>query len=135
MSQCSTGMRKDGCFGIIFYIFFVSGCTNERFLTQNLRLCTLFYPLLKERHDRHLLIEVDKCEGERGQSSTGSETPYTFFFISTPFFSAQPGVAYCEAVFEPQVCLDVCLTNLKAFIYEITKKVVLNTIKLGNLCD
>ena len=47
-----------------------------------------------------------------------------FFFISTPFFSAQPGVAYREAVFEPQVCLDLCLTNRKTFVYEITKNSV-----------
>ena len=33
---------------------------------------------------------------------------HVFFFISTPFFSAQPQVAYCKAVFEPQVCLEVC---------------------------
>ena len=36
---------------------------------------------------------------------------HVFYFISTPFFSAQPGVAYREAGFEPQVCLDVCLAN------------------------
>ena len=52
------------------------------------------------------------------------------YFISTPFFSAQPGVAYREAVFEPQVCLDVCLANQSIFIYEITIKVVLITVKL-----
>ena len=45
-----------------------------------------------------------------------------FFFISTPFFSAQPGVAYRKAVFEPQVCLDVCLTTQTTFIYEMIKK-------------
>ena len=45
-----------------------------------------------------------------------------FFFISTPFFSAQPGVAYRETIFEPQVCLDVCLTNQRTFVYEITKR-------------
>ena len=41
------------------------------------------------------------------------------------FLSAQPGVAYREAVVEPQVCL----TNQRTFVYEITKKVVLNTMK------
>ena len=46
---------------------------------------------------------------------------FLFFFISAPFFSAQPGIAYRKAVFEPQVCLDVCLTNQTTFIYEITK--------------
>ena len=55
-------------------------------------------------------------------SRCGLQRRTRFFFISTPFFSAQPGVAYREAVFEPQVCLDVCLTNQKPFIYEITKK-------------
>ena len=49
-----------------------------------------------------------------------------FYFISTPFFSVQPGVAYREAVFELQVCLDVCLANQRTFVNEITKKVVLN---------
>ena len=56
----------------------------------------------------------------------GARISYTFFFISTPFFSAQPGVAYHEAVFEPQMCLDVCLTYHRTFIYEIIKKVQLN---------
>ena len=41
---------------------------------------------------------------------------YTFLFISTPFFSAQPGVAYREAVFQPQACLNVCLTNQRIFV-------------------
>ena len=57
---------------------------------------------------------------------------YVFYFISTAFFSAQPGVAYREAVFEPQVCLDVCLANQSIFEYEM---VVLITIKLGNVYD
>ena len=51
---------------------------------------------------------------------------HVFYFISTPFFSAEPGVAYREAVFEPQVYLDVCLANQRTFVYEITKKVALN---------
>ena len=55
----------------------------------------------------------------------GSKFCSTLFFTSTPFFSAQPGRAYGEAVFEPQACLDSCLTNKKTFVYEITKKVVL----------
>ena len=60
---------------------------------------------------------------------------HVFYFISTPFFPAQPGVAYRKAVFEPQVCLDVCLTNQKTFVHEITKKVVLDTIELGIVYD
>ena len=52
---------------------------------------------------------------------------HVFYFISTPFFLAQPGVAYREAVFEHQVCLDVCLANQRAFVYEIITKVVLNS--------
>ena len=43
---------------------------------------------------------------------SGSKIPLTSK-ISTPFISAQPGDAYREAVFEPQVCLHVCLTNKK----------------------
>ena len=57
--------------------------------------------------------------------AVGTSEIHVFYFISTPFFSAQPGVAYLEAVFEPQVCLDVCLANQRTFVYEI-KKVVLN---------
>jgi len=49
---------------------------------------------------------------------------HVFYFISTPFFSAQPGVAYREAGFEPQVCLNVCLANLRTFVYVIIKKLV-----------
>ena len=60
---------------------------------------------------------------------------HVFFFISTPFFSAQPGIAYRETVFEPQVCLDVCLTSQRTFVYEITEKVVLNTMRLGNVYE
>ena len=60
---------------------------------------------------------------------------HVFLFMSTPLFSAQPRVAYLEAVFEPQVCLDVCLTNQSTFVYEITKKVVSNTVKLRNVYD
>ena len=62
-------------------------------------------------------------------------TIHVFYFIRTPFFPAQPGVAYRKAVFEPQVCLDVCLTNQKTFVHEITKKVVLDTIELGIVYD
>ena len=57
---------------------------------------------------------------------------HVFHFISTPFFSAKPGVAYREAGFEPQVCLDVCLANLRTFVYEIIKKVVLNSAMYMN---
>ena len=66
-------------------------------------------------------------------SRCGLQRRTRFFFISTPFFSAQPGVAYREAVFEAQVCLDVCLANKRTFVYEITIEVVLYTRKLGNL--
>ena len=57
------------------------------------------------------------------------------FFYKRTLFSAQPGVAYRKTVFEPQVCLNVCLTNQRAFLYEITKKVELYTLKLGNEYD
>ena len=60
---------------------------------------------------------------------------HVFCFISTPFFSAQPWVAYREAVFEPWVCLDLCLANKKTFVFKITKKVMLNGRKLGNVFD
>ena len=64
-----------------------------------------------------------------------SQRLHDFLFISTPFFSAQPGVAYRETVFEPQVCLDVCLTYERIFVYEIIKKLVLYTIISGNVYD
>ena len=64
-----------------------------------------------------------------------AEVIHVFYFISTPFFPAQPGVAYRKAVFEPQVCLDVCLTNQRTLLYEIAKKVELRKIKLGNVSD
>ena len=46
---------------------------------------------------------------------------FTRFFYKHTLFLAQLGVAYREAVFEPQVCLDVYLTN-RTFVYEITQK-------------
>ena len=62
------------------------------------------------------LVGFDFCCGDVSSGCT------RFFFISTPFFSAQPGVAYRETVFEPQVCSDVCLTSQRIFVYEITKR-------------
>ena len=46
------------------------------------------------------------------------------FFYKHTLFSAQPGVANREAVFQPQGCLDVCLTNQRIFVYEMANKVV-----------
>ena len=63
---------------------------------------------------------------------------YTFFTLQGhPFFqlSLGAGVAYREAVFEPRVCLDVCLTSKRIFGNEKTKKLVLYTMILGNVYD
>ena len=70
------------------------------------------------------LEEEAKTEQEITLEASGllASSDYTVFFISTPFFSAQSGVAYRKTVFEPHVCLDVCLTNRRTFEYEITKK-------------
>ena len=67
-------------------------------------------------------VDDDNDDHDGLDGDDGGMEIHVLFFISTPFFSAQPGVAYRKAVFEPQVCLDVCLTNQTTFKYEITKK-------------
>ena len=45
--------------------------------------------------------DCGKCRWGREREKMGNHL-HVLLFISTPLFSAQPRVAYCEAVFEPQ---------------------------------
>ena len=47
---------------------------------------------------------------------TSDVPPAELVFCKHTFFSAKPGNAFREAVFEPQTCLDPCLSNQRTFV-------------------